>query len=135
MHLPRPLINQILAHSQSHPEQEVCGLIGAREGEPGTCYPVANAAEEPDRLFRMDPAGQIAAMRAMRERGEELFAVYHSHPDAPPRPSPRDLAEDPYPEALKLIVSLDTRGVLQMRGFRQGDGEAEEVPLTLAGMD
>jgi proteasome lid subunit RPN8/RPN11 len=135
MHLPRPLINQILAQSQAHPEREVCGLIGARDGEPATCYPVANVADAPDRLFQMDPSGQIAAMKAMRERGEALFAVYHSHPDAPARPSPTDLAEDTYPDVLKLVVSLDTKGVLEMRGFYTQDGQVEEVPLVLAGME
>lgn len=132
VHLPRTLINQLLAHAQGSPGREVCGLVGARDGSPVACYPVANVASEPGRLFQMDPAGQIAAMKAIRERGETLFAVYHSHPDAPARPSPRDLAEDAYPEVLKLIVSLDTRGVLEMRGYWCRDREPEEVPLVLA---
>ncbi|HEY9148296.1 MAG TPA: M67 family metallopeptidase, partial [Gammaproteobacteria bacterium] len=86
---------------------------------------------EADHLFAMDPQQQIDAMRHMREGGEELFAIYHSHPHAPPEPSRRDLQEAAYPEALYLIISLDTKGVLQMRGFRLHQGEVDRVDLRL----
>lgn len=127
--LNRTIINQILSHAQQSPEAEVCGLISRRRGKPERLYRVANVAENPTRLFRMDPEGQIDAMRRMRERDEELFAIYHSHPHAPAEPSARDLAEAAYPEALFLIVSLDTKGVLEMRGFYLRDGEVERVDL------
>jgi len=132
--LPRPLVNQLLTEAQRNPEIEVCGLIGARDGRPERFYPVANVAERPGELFRMDPAGQIDAMRRMREAGETLFAIYHSHPHAPARPSARDLQEAAYPDALYLIASLDTKGVLELRGYRLADGVAEEVPLELEEM-
>lgn len=131
--LPRALVNQILHHVQSTPEFEACGLIGAHGGLPRSCYPVGNAADAPRVRFRLDPAGQIAAMREMRERGEELFAIFHSHPDAPARPSPADLEEAAYPEALYLVISLGVKGVLEMRGFRiDADKRVEEMPLLLA---
>lgn len=129
--LPRSLINQLLHHAQQSPESEVCGLIGARDGEPVRCYPIANVATTPQRLFAMDPSEQIAALRHMRERDETLFAIYHSHPHSPPRPSATDLAEANYPEALYLIISLQTRGVLEMQGFRLRDGLVSEMPLAL----
>lgn len=130
--LPITLVNKILTHAQHSPEAEVCGLISAKEGAPGAVYPIANVAETPDRLFAMEPAAQIEAMRQMRETGEELFAIYHSHPHAPAEPSARDLEEATYPQALYLIVSLDTKGVLEMRGFRLHDGEIEKVDLEVA---
>ncbi|MGE0080860.1 MAG: Mov34/MPN/PAD-1 family protein [Thiohalomonadaceae bacterium] len=130
--LPRSLVNRLLAHAQQSPEAEVCGLVGARDGEPVQVYPVPNAARDPARLFVMEPSAQIRAMAAMRERGETLFAIYHSHPHAPATPSARDLAEAAYPEALYLIISLDTRGVLDMRGYRLRNGDVEPVPLVLS---
>lgn len=131
LHLPRPLINQLLHHAQASPAAEVCGLVGAKAGVPVRCYPVANVAVDPRRLFAMDPAGQIAALRMMRERGEELFAIYHSHPRTPPQPSETDLAQAAYPAALYLIISLQTRGVLEMRGFRLREGTVAEVELEI----
>ena len=122
-----------MTEAQKSPEKEVCGLIGLSGGENMRFYPVENAASEPDRLFEMDPEGQIEAMRVMRETGETLFAIFHSHPHAPARPSATDLAESTYPEALHLIISLDTKGVLQLAGFRIREGGAEEVELEMAG--
>ena len=131
--LPRPLVNRLLATAQADPEREVCGLVGAKDGVPATFYPVANVAENPGHLFRMDPKGQIDAMRAMREAGESLFAIFHSHPHGPARPSAIDLAEAAYPEALYLIASLGTTGVLELAGYRLLEGEAAPVELLVSG--
>lgn len=127
--LPRTLVTKILTHAQHSPESEVCGLIAARDGIPDAVYPIANVAELPERLFAMAPEAQIAAIRQMRLSGEELFAIYHSHPHAPAEPSPRDLEEAAYPQALYLIVSLNTKGVLEMRGFRLHAGQVERIDL------
>jgi proteasome lid subunit RPN8/RPN11 len=54
----------------------------------------------------MDARAQIAAMRTMRQRDEELFAIYHSHPNAPATPSQKDLQQAAYPGVVYLIVSL-----------------------------
>jgi proteasome lid subunit RPN8/RPN11 len=124
--LPRTLVNQILRHAQSSPEDEVCGLIAAAGGRPDRAYRIDNVAGDRRHLFHMDPQQLIDAMREMRARGEELFAIYHSHPDSDAVPSARDLAEDQYPQALYLIVSLNTKGVLEMRGYRF-DGERMEM--------
>jgi proteasome lid subunit RPN8/RPN11 len=130
--LPRPLVNQLLHWAQESPEAEVCGLIGARGGHPTTCYPVRNAAEQPGARFRLDPEEQIEVMQRMRERGEQLFGIFHSHPTSPAEPSPLDVSEAAYPDALYLIISLNTKGVLEMRGYRNGeDGTFGEVKLGL----
>ena len=130
--LPRALVNQMLHHAQSSPQLEVCGLVGAMDGKPTSCYPVANAAAKPQLRFQLDPAGQIDAMRQIRERGEALFAIFHSHPAAPAEPSPVDLAEAAYLDALYLVISLNTKGVLEMRGFRiRQDKSVQEIKLLL----
>jgi len=129
--LPRSIVNRILGHVQEEPACEVCGFIAARGSEICSWYPVRNIAADAALHFEMDPREQIAALRRMREAGEELFAIYHSHPTAPARPSVSDLAEAGYPEALYLIVSLDTQGVLEMRGYRIEEGGVTEVALAL----
>jgi proteasome lid subunit RPN8/RPN11 len=131
VNLPRSLVTKILSHAQHTPESEVCGLIGARDGVPEAVYPITNVADTPQSLFAMDPAAQIEAMRQMRLSGEELFAIYHSHPHAPAQPSRRDLEEAAYPQALYLIVSLNTKGVLEMQGFRLHDGRIDIVDLAV----
>jgi proteasome lid subunit RPN8/RPN11 len=130
--LPRHLVNQLLHYAQSSPDAEVCGLVGAKDGLPATCYPVKNMASQPDCRFALDPGEQSEAIRRMRDRGEEFFAVFHSHPATPAEPSAADLEQASYPEALYLIISLNTKGVLELRGFRIGvNREVSEAVLLL----
>lgn len=129
MRLPAWLYEEILGRALAEPESEVCGLVGAKGAETVSHYPVPNVATAPAARFVMDPAHQIHAMREMRERGERLFAIYHSHPHAPPRPSPTDLAESAYPEALYLIVGLSPDTAV--RGFFLNGNEAREVELEI----
>jgi [CysO sulfur-carrier protein]-S-L-cysteine hydrolase len=129
--ITRPLATLLLGLAQKSPQQEICGLIGGIDGKPQTVYPVANTASDPARAFEMDAHEQIAAFKAMRTRGESLFAIYHSHPQSPPAPSARDLQDAGYPEALQLIISLNTRGVLEMRAYRKRDDILEEVHLSV----
>lgn len=129
--LPRRLVNQMLQQAQSSPDTEVCGLIASKQGRPIRFIPVSNISEHPQRLFTMDPKQQIDAMRSMRERGEELFGIFHSHPHSPATPSDTDLEQAGYPEALYLIVSLTSEGVLEMRAYRFGEGHIREVRLDI----
>jgi [CysO sulfur-carrier protein]-S-L-cysteine hydrolase len=129
--IPRKITNQLLHQAQITPEHEVCGLIGSKNGLPTHCYPINNVANDPEKSFLLDEHQQISAMAKMRELGEDLFAIYHSHPTAPAQPSRYDLELSAYPEVLYLIISLNTKGILEMRGFRIYQKTAMEIPLIL----
>lgn len=127
--LPRAIVNQLLHLAQKSPQEEICGLISRDRHGFRKCYPVANTAGDKKRFFALDPREQIAAMRIMREHGEELAAIYHSHPDTPPLPSLADIERHEYPDVLYLIISLGTQGVLEMRGFRIHGREIAEAAI------
>jgi [CysO sulfur-carrier protein]-S-L-cysteine hydrolase len=129
--IPRKLTNQLLHLAQLSPDLEICGLVGSKNGIPSTCYPVDNIAGQPQQKFLLDAKQQIAALSKMRNQDEELFAIYHSHPKAPAEPSIYDLEAIAYPDALYLIISLNIKGVLEMRGFKIGERNAREVELML----
>ena len=129
--IPRKLTSQLLHLAQISPNFEVCGLIGSKHGLPTHCYPIKNAAEHPQQRFLLDAGQQISAMTKMRELGEDLFAIYHSHPTAPALPSTNDLQMDAYPDAIYLIISLNTKGILEMSGFKIHQKTALEIPLTM----
>ncbi len=130
--LSRPLVNTILSQAQQSPNIEVCGLLGGKEGQALSCYPVYNQAKEPSHQYHMEPAQQINALRQMREADEELVAIYHSHPNTPALPSNTDIAEASYPEAAYLIISLNTVGVLEMSAFYISEGKSRGLNLELA---
>jgi proteasome lid subunit RPN8/RPN11 len=129
--LPRNLVQQMFHQAQASPESEVCGLISAMNGAVQRCYPVSNVSGDPAHLFDMDAKGQVQALSEIRERGESLFAIYHSHPHAPPEPSARDREQITYPEAYYLIISLNTKGVLEMRAWKPVTAGMTEVTLKI----
>lgn len=128
--IPRTLVNQLLHQAQLSPAQEVCGLIG-RRGEQIECYPIENAAIDASVLFALNASEQLTAFKSMEQKGQSLFAIYHSHPSSPPVPSEVDIEEASYSDALYLIISLNTKGVLEMRGFYLNAGKTEEVDLII----
>ena len=89
--------------------------------------PAKNLAAEPTR-FLIDPKDHIDARRAARRRGLEVLGFYHSHPHSPAWPSPTDVTEAAYPEAVYLIVSLEGAAA-DARLFRIEHGGAAELPL------
>lgn len=129
--ISRKLATQLLHHAQTFPGQEVCGLIGGKNGIPTSWYAIDNVAEQPRRRFALEPVQQIAALKKMREDGEQLFAIYHSHPAAPAAPSRVDIELNAYPEAYYLIISLSTKGVLEMRAFRMDRAPPDELPIVV----
>ena len=129
--LPRALVQDLFHHAQSAPDAEVCGLIAQTKSQQLRRLKIRNVVSDPSRLFRMDEAEQVAAMQAMRQAEETLFAIYHSHPSAPAVPSARDLEEIGYPDAWQLIISLNTKGVLELRAWRLENGEARETLLRI----
>lgn len=127
--LPRNIANRLLTLAQNNPQAEICGLIGAVNNIPTSVYPVKNIAGDKQHLFEMDAAGQIAAMKNMREKNEALFGIFHSHPDSPAEPSAIDLQQANYPEAIYLIISLNTKGVIEIKGFYLIDNEIINTEL------
>lgn len=120
--LPKWLVDAIAERVLAAPAVEVCGLVGAREGEPVSHYPISNVSPDPRIRYEMDPAELIGTFRTMREAGESLFAIYHSHPSGPLSPSPTDIAEAAYPEAIHLIAG-PRQGRIELAAYRiDGDG-------------
>ncbi len=130
--LSRPLATRLLFEAQKSPDTEVCGFVSARDDRACGLYPIDNVAADPAQRFEMDAQQQITAMKTMRERDETMLAVYHSHPSTPPEPSVHDIQGLGYPEALLLIISLNIKGVLEMRAWQRDDGAMREIPLAAA---
>jgi len=100
-------VDEITEHSRDAAPHECCGLIGGNEARTQTVYRLRNAAADPLVTYEASPEDLFAAQRSMRARGEQLLAIYHSHPrSAEPEPSPTDVRLAYYPSAVYLIVGL-----------------------------
>jgi len=98
-------------------------LIGGADGLAQTIYRTRNVAYDPLVTYEAAPEDLFAAQRQMRERGEQLIAIYHSHPrSANPEPSATDVRLAYYPSAVYLIVGLGNDEPC-VRAFRIGERE------------
>lgn len=79
----------------------------------------------------MDPEQLVRAQQRIREAGHQLWAIFHSHPSSPAEPSAKDLAETAYPDALRLIATLNTKGVLELRCWSLHGGKLQEQLLRI----
>ncbi len=103
--LPQNIYHRVLNEARDSPEAEICGLISAHQHTPVRCYSITNAHPRPASAFDMAAGELVCALRHMREQGEQLWAIYHSHPQGPGTPSSRDIAECGYPETLHLVIT------------------------------
>ena len=124
LHLQNNHLDQIIAHARESAPHECCGLIGGTpEGRAQTIYRARNLAADPEVTYEAAPEDLFAAQRAMRERGEQLLAIYHSHPRSEdPQPSRTDVRLAYYPSAVYLIVGLGAAEPC-VRAFRISERE------------
>ncbi len=111
--IPRRLVQQVFHHAQTAPGGEGSGLIGEAADGALRPYPLPQGADRKSLLEKL---------RARRER---LFATYYVHPKGPGEPSLEERAPDT--ESYIFIIALDTRGVLQLRAWR----DAQELPARI----
>ena len=125
--LTRDHYDEIIAHAREASPHECCGVIGGSEdGTALTVYRARNVAADPAVTYEAAPEDLFLAQRAMRERGEQLIAIYHSHPRAnDPQPSQTDVRLAYYPSAVYFIVGLGSEEPC-VRAFRISEHEGWE---------
>jgi [CysO sulfur-carrier protein]-S-L-cysteine hydrolase len=126
--IAQDLLDEIVAHARGDAPNECCGLVGGADGCATRVYRARNEFESPLR-YNVHPQDLIRITNEIEERGEELAAIYHSHPRSEAYPSQTDvnLAAN-WPDPLYLICSLAAEEPV-VRGFRIRDAEIEEVAI------
>jgi proteasome lid subunit RPN8/RPN11 len=133
--LQRSQRSQLLEFAREADPAECCGLIGGVGSLVRTIYPLRNIAADIHVSYEAAPEDLFSAQRQMRERGEELLAIYHSHPrSTEPRPSETDVRLAYYPQAIYFIIGL-AGPVPVMQAFRISEREQrwERVEYAIAG--
>ncbi len=136
MEISNTALAGVLAHAREALPNECCGLLLGSPGRIETALRARNLEESPTR-FLIDPLDHFTAIRMARLNGRAVLGVYHSHPNGPEHPSPRDAAEATYKEYVYLIVvpgNAATEGPApRIRAFRLDAGNFSEVPLVTVG--
>jgi proteasome lid subunit RPN8/RPN11 len=130
--IARGVLAAIERHARAERPRECCGVLIGMPGRVTAVRPVSNLADDPDR-FELDPQGHVAAIRDTRGTAFTVVGFYHSHPHSPPIPSPRDLAESTYPDAVYVIAGVPADAApdapFDIRAFFLRDGGFAEIPL------
>ncbi len=111
----------IRAHGAEDYPHECCGfLVGRADGEKISVtrtVPAANLRDDsPRNRFEIDPGDLVKTDRAARAEGLGVVGFYHSHPDAPARPSEFD-REHAWPGYCYVIVSVSAGQPKEMRNW------------------
>jgi [CysO sulfur-carrier protein]-S-L-cysteine hydrolase len=121
---------------------EACGIVvGDRPAADGgralRWVHLSNAAASPFR-YEIAPDDLLRLTIESERAGEAFWAIVHSHVASPARPSPTDVRQSFYPEALYLLVSFDpseadpSTGAESVRAWRIIAGAVHEVALEIA---
>ena len=106
--MPRRLAIVIMHEAQVAQPESITGLVGAKADEP-----CSFSLGDDDSLIQ--------------SRGEQLWARLWSIPTAPAVPEASQLSAG----GLHLLVSLNTKGVLEMRAWELRDGAPQERVLKI----
>jgi [CysO sulfur-carrier protein]-S-L-cysteine hydrolase len=128
--------DQIFTSAREAAPAECCGLIGGTgDGKAKSIYALRNVAADKRVSYEAAPEDLFAAQRQMREHGEQLIGIYHSHPlSIEPSPSETDVRLAYYPQAVYFIIGLAGPQPV-IRAFRISERAErwEQVEYAIAG--
>ena len=137
--LPSAMREALFAHARREAPNEACGIIvGDRPAADGGRALRWEALRNPlasRYRYAIDPDDLLRLTIETDDADEVFWAIVHSHVSSPARPSPTDLREAHYPDALYVVVSLAaaeadaTTGTPSIRAWRIVDGHVHEVEL------
>ena len=121
------ILEQLIQHAKEAYPVEGCGLLAGR-GVAERFIAMRNVSGS-GLEYEMDPAELIHVLRQLRSSGEQLMAIYHSHPYGPAGLSDKDIEQAYYPEAAQVVVSLAEPQHPQAKAFRITGGSARQIEV------
>ncbi|MHB8624952.1 MAG: M67 family metallopeptidase [Aggregatilineales bacterium] len=126
---------QIIDQAIAGRPNEVCGLLGGRwqqeQGWVNAVVPLTNVAATPRIRYQIDQKAFVDAYHRIERRGDDLIGIYHSHPFGAAIPSPTDVAEATWPDAVYVIVGFPDGTTPDLRAWVLQRGAATPVDLVI----
>lgn len=115
--IPAAVADAIIAHAREGKPEEVCGIVRGRALIAVETVRGRNIASERIENYEVDPETLLLQF-AFEDQGDEMTAIYHSHPASVAYPSATDAWNAHYPESIYLICSLEFDDAPVIRAFR-----------------
>ena len=124
------LQEQVIAHCMSRYPKEACGLLAAarKDGPIVQVYPMRNVEDSPIG-YSLDPKEQLQVEKQMRQRGQRMAGVFHSHTASAAYPSSVDVSLALSPELSYVLVSLKEQARPVFKSYRIDGARIEEEPV------
>ena len=139
--IDQALLNKIHSHAISTYPEECCGLmLGSYED--GSVKKVSElkementyAPEEKYHRYTIDPKAFMKAENDANERGVEIVGIYHSHPNAPSKPSMFDQSHA-WPTLSYVVVEVREKKPISTRSWvlKEDRSDFLQEVITVAG--
>ena len=130
--IAQALCDELLAHCQNQYPKEACGLLAGANGITQQLYAMTNVEESPI-SYAMDPREQLRAEKRMRQEGQRLVGIYHSHTASAAYPSSVDVSLAISPDVSYVLVSLRDRRHPEIKSYRIDGTKVQPEALIVGG--
>jgi proteasome lid subunit RPN8/RPN11 len=136
--IPAELMQKIEAHGVETFPYECCGALLGRDDDGGrvvtALFALSNRRQDsPRNRFEITPEDVMLAERTAHDKKLDLIGWYHSHPNAPARPSEFD-REHAWPWYSYIIVSIRDGSPKEMTSWRLEDDRTAYDPEAIESM-
>ncbi|HZW57377.1 MAG TPA: M67 family metallopeptidase [Nitrososphaerales archaeon] len=132
------LLDSMFSHAVSTFPEECCGLMIGGFGEDASNKKVSsikqikNTYEQSERYHRytIDPKEYMETEIEVQNRGEEIVGIYHSHPNAPAKPSKFDQGYA-WPTLSYIVIEVRDRKPINVTSWILKEDRSEFLPEDL----
>lgn len=126
--LSQEQLDKIISHCRSEFPNEACGILSGKDNIVEKVYKMTNI-DKSNVSYMMDPKEQFQVMKEMRNYGNKMVAIYHSHPHSPAFPSAKDVNLAFYSDAVYVIVGLTDNERPEIKAFEIIESKISEVKI------
>ena len=128
--IPSAIAARMVEQARAGMPLEVCGILAGSEDRVASHYEMTNS-DRSALHYTMVPEEQFKVIKRIRAAGEEMLAIYHSHPATPARPSAEDIRLALTPGVIYVILSLVEPESPVIKGFTIDDEKVSEVAIAI----
>ena len=133
LRISRALYDEVIVHCKSRYPKEACGYLAAgASGAVVQVYPMTNVEDSPIG-YAMDPKEQLLIEKQMRQRGQQMAGIYHSHTASAAYPSSVDVSLAISPDVSYVLVSLQDQAHPAFKSYRIEGQRITEEPVQIDG--